>query len=99
MLVNLRRAYKASAGPSTYWIPLGWRAVLLTVLETIVINDVVNDEEWKLLLCCCDFCCRSKSAANGPGYAAPNGGDSVPLIAAAMLQTFGRELSSKQPVT
>jgi len=36
---------------ATYSTPLGWRAVLLTLWETIVAT-VRSDVEWKLLLCC-----------------------------------------------
>jgi hypothetical protein len=36
---------------ATYWTPLGWRAVLFTLWETIVAT-LCREVEWKLLLCC-----------------------------------------------
>lgn len=36
----------------THCTPEGWRAVLLTLLATIVLMDLFNELEWKLLFAC-----------------------------------------------
>ena len=83
---------------NSYMTPPGCRAVLLTLVATMVAMDVVRELEWKLPRCCLNSCWRAKSSARGPGNAVPRRGASEPLIASGISREFGRRVSTAHAV-
>ena len=71
---SLRGAYDQWLG-LTYSTPPGWRAVLLTLLATML-TALFNEEEWKLLFCCLEICSLRKlfEVSGRPGVYARTGG-------------------------
>jgi hypothetical protein len=78
-----------------YWTPVGWRAVLFTLGETILlVNTEEMEEEWKLERCCFWTACLAKSLARGAGLAVRiRAGSECPLIEPIVTNSFGSRFS------
>ena len=70
------------------------RAVLFTLLVTMVRMDEVSELEWKLPRLCLNICWCAKSSARGPGEGLLGGGACDPLIPPSIIS----HLRKRKPV-